>query len=139
MGAFACITADKKETNLQKMPSIFMVCDDDKIEQTEIKYIKGPLLGQGGFAKVWSALRISDGCLIAVKEIDVHVDDDIEQAAKEGTVLMKLKHPHILKYHGMKILEDKRQVKIFTEYCSGITMNKIRSFKSKLDERVIRV
>jgi len=139
MGAFACISGDNKGTNVQRLPSIYMVCDDDKVEETEIKYIKGPLLGQGGFAKVWSALRISDGSLIAIKEIDVHVEDNIEQAAKEGNVLMKLNHRHILKYYGMKILEDKRQVKIFTEYCSGITMNKVRSFKGKLDESVIRV
>lgn len=115
-----------------------MIFENNDVKESEIEYIKGPLLGQGGFAKVWSALRIPDGALIAVKEIDVHQEDSFDQVAKEGTVLMKLNHRHILKCYGMKIFKKKRQVKIFTEYCSGITMNKLRTFQNKLDKRFIR-
>merc|ERR1719474_684488 len=103
-----------------------MTFENNHVEQSKIEYIKGPLLGQGGFAKVWSALRISDGALIAVKEIDVHQEDSFDQVVKEAIVLARLNHPHILKYYGMKIFEKKRLVKLFTEYCGGITMNKLR-------------
>lgn len=74
-----------------------------------------------------------------MKEIDVHQEDSFEQVAKEATVLARLNHRHILKCYGMKILEKKRQVKIFTEYCSGITMNKVRLFQNNMDKRFIRV
>jgi len=115
-----------------------MIFENETIEQSEIEYIKGPLLGQGGFAKVWCAITIPDGNLIAVKEIDVHKEDSFDQVLKEATVLMKLNHRHILKCYGMKIFEEKRQVKIFTEHCGGITMNKLRSFKNKMHKRFIR-
>lgn len=129
---------DVSDGKVPKVPSIPMIFENNTVKESAIEYIKGPLLGQGGFAKVWSALRIPDGALIAVKEIDAHKEDSLDQIAKEGTVLMKLNHRHILKCYGMKILKKRRQVKIFTEYCSGITMNKLRIFKNKLDKTVIR-
>lgn len=53
--AAACESKNEKEAtdgNLQRMPDIPMVFDNNQVKQSEIEYVKGPMLGQGGFAKV---------------------------------------------------------------------------------------
>ena len=60
-------------------------------------------LGRGSFGSVYSAIDLSTGMKIAVKEIDFVDDAAAEQARAEVELQKGLYHPHIVRYIGSEV------------------------------------
>lgn len=71
-----------------------------------IRWKRGELLGQGQFGKVYLALNLDTGQLMAVKQIELVQPctsvllTRITSLEKEVEVLKSLRHPHIVRYIG---------------------------------------
>ena len=53
---------------------------DSSVEALESVYLLGDVIGEGRFSKVYSGKRVEDGKLVALKEIDVAVLEEDEEA-----------------------------------------------------------
>jgi serine/threonine protein kinase len=90
-------------------------------EDSEIIWQRGELLGVGSFGRVFSGIDLRSGNKIAVKEIQLSMNQSIshrtfEQAVsiqREVRVLSSLDHVNIVKYYGTEYLDD--VIRIFLE------------------------
>ncbi|KAM0430588.1 hypothetical protein ACHAPT_005940 [Fusarium lateritium] len=77
--------------------------DSEDAEQSRVRnrdfpggpYIRGSLLGQGGFACVYKVLRVRDGGVFAGKTSSPNA---VNNLCREASVLRNLNHEHIVKY-----------------------------------------
>ena len=64
------------------------------------RYLLSKLIGQGGFAEVYSAVQLSVGRDVAIKVLSSSLNDQphlISRFEAEAKIISKLKHPNILK------------------------------------------
>ena len=84
----------------------------------KVKNISG-LIGLGGYGKVMKCVHKSSGEVRAVKIMEKEKISDQEQVRLkyEIDILKNLTHPNILRL--FEVFEDKRQIYLVTEFCSG--------------------
>ena len=77
------------------------------------------LIGLGGYGKVMKCVHKSRGEVRAVKIMEKEKISDQEQVRLkyEIDILKNLTHPNILRL--FEVFEDKRQIYLVTEFCSG--------------------
>ena len=64
------------------------------------------MIGEGGFGKVYKVMHKLDGNIYAIKKIVVNLEDlNDKKILKEVSLLSKLNHPNIVRYH-QSWLED---------------------------------
>ena len=101
---------------------------------------KGPKIGSGGYADVYSGINITTGELVAIKEIRV-VDGcelDFRAVELEFDLLRKLKHPNIIRYMLFEHSISQRRCRIVMEFMSGgSVLNFLHKF-GPLPEPIIR-
>jgi len=86
-----------------------LMSDPSKIVSGSMNFQRGRLLGQGTFGKVYEALNIESGQLIAVKQIELKskkAEEIALQAMKEIELLESLKHNNIVQLIGANVSEN---------------------------------
>eukprot|EP00753_Platysulcus_tardus_P008248 PLAT15846.1.p1 GENE.PLAT15846.1~~PLAT15846.1.p1 ORF type:complete len:542 (+),score=221.91 PLAT15846.1:181-1626(+) len=101
---------------------------------------RGELLGQGSFGRVYKALDLETGRMLAVKTVSLRGHSalvrEVEALELEIQLLQELDHANIVKYLGMQ--RGKNKLHIFLEYASGgSVLSTLKSF-GPLSEAVIR-
>lgn len=79
-------------------------------------YVKGNLIGEGGFGKVWLAKHRLLGHEVAVKTMDRRADED-HDLFEEIDTLLQLDHPHIVKL--IAYFQETYMVHLVFEVCRG--------------------
>lgn len=66
---------------------------------------RGIKIGQGRFGKVYTAVNINTGDMMAVKEITLHHNDSttVKRAAEEMKILEGIVHDNLVRYYGVEI------------------------------------
>lgn len=97
---------------------------------------RGVKIGEGRFGKVYTAVNMSSGEMMAMKEIPIKPNDHqfVKGIADELKNFEGLNHVGLIKYYGVEVHHD--QMLIFMEYCQGGTLHE--AAKAGLDEAAIR-
>lgn len=97
----------------------------------KVHYQKNNLIGKGTFGKVYTALDLRTGGLLAVKCIKLSKKINLERRQQELAaieneinVLKNLDHPNIVKYHCMQTHGD-REIDLVLEMVSGGSIRQI--------------
>ncbi|ORC92574.1 protein kinase [Trypanosoma theileri] len=83
---------------------------------------KGPLIGVGGFAKVYAGVDCVTGRLIAIKEINIAEVNDhsaLNAIGKEFGLLKSLRHPNIVSYQLFEHSASQKVCRIVMELLTG--------------------
>ncbi|QRV94765.1 kinase domain protein [Ceratobasidium sp. AG-Ba] len=114
--------------------------------QTGIKWARGSLIGRSMYSRVYHALNISTGEIMAVKQVDLPQSDRdredskqafIVQALKnECSVLRRLTHPNIIRFLGSERTLD--TLSMFLEYIPGDHLGKLLKDTGKLEDKTVR-
>ena len=80
------------------------------------KWVKGDLIGKGTYGKVYLALNINTGEMIAVKQVELPKTDSdrndtrqttvVEAIKSESATLRDLEHPNVVQYLGFEETAD---------------------------------
>ena len=92
-------------------------------------------LGHGSFGKVWKAKRISDGKVVAIKEINYSTMGIKERKmfVNEVNILRKLHNPYIVRYYDHYINRAEKKIFLIMEFCAqGDLQALIRETRSKM-------
>lgn len=92
-------------------------------------------LGHGSFGKVWKAKRISDGKVVAIKEINYSTMGIKERKmfVNEVNILRKLHNPYIVRYYDHYINRSEKKIFLIMEFCAGGDLQQlIRETRSKM-------
>ncbi|KAN0081247.1 Protein kinase-like domain containing protein [Tylopilus felleus] len=94
------------------------------------RWVRGRILGQGTYGRVYLALNMSNGEMFAVKQVEkenhnTHRLNFVSELKMEAEILRGLRHPHIVAYLGSE--ETTVFLNIFLEYIPG-------TIESRLDE-----
>lgn len=85
------------------------------------------VLGHGGFSAVFKARRKADGGIVALKQLDLTIENETEKAYRdfkeEVDILKKLDHPNIVKVYEEHILDHKPSLEM--EFVDGETLETI--------------
>jgi serine/threonine protein kinase len=78
-------------------------------------------IGRGSFGLIRKVKRISDGKILAQKEINYGQMSQLEkqQLVNEVNILQELKHPNIIRYYERILDTCASKIYIITEYCDG--------------------
>ncbi|RFU77090.1 kinase domain containing [Trichoderma arundinaceum] len=83
------------------------------------KYLRGSVLGQGGWSTVYKIQRVEDGQILAGK-----ASTSVNQLYKETKMLRKLSHKHILEFVELHKEGDKEEAMLLiTELCAEGTLH----------------
>jgi hypothetical protein len=90
--------------------------------QAQIKWIRGPMIGEGSYGKVYYGAN-ANGDIMAVKQVGIkkfngnYQSKALEAIHQEVCLLQDLDHANIVKYIGYEISD--RILNVFLEYVSG--------------------
>lgn len=98
----------------------------------EFAWVKGALIGVGKFGRVYIAMNITTGDLIAVKQMT----NENKSFNREINSLKDLDHVNIVQYLGYEIGDT--QSSIFLEYVSGGSIGHLLRKYGRLDEDVAK-
>lgn len=133
---------DGKEAPRERKDSRRHKSDDmsnDQGTNHPIVWKRGELIGKGSFGKVYIAMNVQMGELLAVKQIRFHTDQEKEQwaAVQMEIELMKdLRHPNIVALLGTERTGNK--LNILMEYVPGKSLDTLLEKFGPFNEQVIR-
>ncbi|KAI9320980.1 kinase-like domain-containing protein [Dichotomocladium elegans] len=113
---------DDKEDPLAEMVRTKSLISDEK----PLEWMKGSLIGRGTFGDVYLGLNPVSGELMAVKQVDLPVENSatedrkksmVEALHREIALLKELQHENIVQYLGSQM--DTAHFSIFLEYVPG--------------------
>eukprot|EP01105_Mastigella_eilhardi_P010149 TRINITY_DN2378_c0_g1_i4.p1 TRINITY_DN2378_c0_g1~~TRINITY_DN2378_c0_g1_i4.p1 ORF type:complete len:390 (+),score=77.05 TRINITY_DN2378_c0_g1_i4:54-1172(+) len=109
-----------------------------KIETAVGTYLLGEKIGEGAYARVYKALDMATGKVVAVKRFNAGLDQGaLSNVVKEIQVLKNLHHKNIMKIFGVH--EECDCLHILLEYCeNGSLLGMLREF-SKFPEHLAAV
>ena len=115
--------ADESENIYYTLASFLPGGDEDHVGLRE--WIKGDLIGQGSFAKVYYGINPATGEIMAVKQVDIPSSMNmggqrtkfIQSLAHEINLLKMFNHENIVKYYGSMC--DGNNLNVFLEYIDG--------------------
>jgi len=105
----------------------------------DIAFQKGRLLGVGTFGRVYEAIDLTSGSIIAVKQIELKSKkaEETAQATKHEIKLMEqLKHPNIVALLGHSI--EPNCLNVMMEFVAGNSLDSIVQSSGPLHEGLIR-
>ena len=107
--------------------------------QRQIRWQRGQMIGQGAFGKVYMALNLDTGELMAMKQLDSASVSTRERSALENEISMMrgLSHPNIVRYLGVDVAKD--LLAIFLEYVPGGSLRSLLDRFGKLEEVIVRL
>lgn len=111
------------------------------LSNVSIRWQKRDFVGGGTFGKVYSAINLDNGDILAVKEIKIQDSKAMKKVfpsiKEEMEVLEMLNHPNIVQYYGVEVHREK--VNIFMEYCEGGSLASLLEHGRIEDEMVTQV
>ncbi|CAB4254772.1 similar to Saccharomyces cerevisiae YCR073C SSK22 MAP kinase kinase kinase of the HOG1 mitogen-activated signaling pathway [Maudiozyma barnettii] len=111
------------------------------LSNVSIRWQKRDFVGGGTFGKVYSAINLDNGDILAVKEIKIQDGKAMKKVfpsiKEEMEVLEMLNHPNIVQYYGVEVHREK--VNIFMEYCEGGSLASLLEHGRIEDEMVTQV
>lgn len=111
------------------------------LSNVSIRWQKRNFIGGGSFGKVYSAVDLDNGEILAVKVIKLQNMKSMEAMfpllKEEMRVLEVLNHPNIIQYFGVEVHRDK--INIFMEYCEGGSLANLLEHGRIEDEMVTQV
>lgn len=113
-------------------------------EFVEFAWIKGELIGIGKFGKVYVAMNVTTGDLIAVKQMSINhkflnrreTNDIVDTFKAEVDSLKDLDHVNIVQYLGFEIKDN--TYSIFLEYVSGGSIGHLLRKYGKFEEPLVK-
>lgn len=81
------------------------------------------MVGRGAFATVYRGINLKTQQVVAIKQILLEKDQDVQELMGEIDLLKILKHPNIVKYHGF--VKNSTSLNVFLEYCSGGSLRQL--------------
>ncbi len=85
------------------------------------------VLGHGGFSAVFKARRKADGVIVALKQLDITIENDHSKEyldfKEEVAILQKLSHPNIVRVFAAHVLDGKPSLEM--EFVDGETIESI--------------
>ncbi|CAK5280497.1 unnamed protein product [Mycena citricolor] len=113
---------------------------------TTFKWVRGELIGRGTYGRVYLALNVTTGEMIAVKQVDIPRTASDKNDSRQVTVVQALKlesetlkvldHPNIVQYLGFE--ETPSNLSIFLEYVPGGSIGSCLLRHGKFDEDVTK-
>jgi len=92
---------DNKESDIK---SIEEEMESEEYSEKPIKWIKGKLIGQGSFGKVYYGMNTENNQIMAVKQVDIKNKKMVEALNAEIDFMKDLRHENIVHYYGKNIL-----------------------------------
>lgn len=93
----------------------------------------GEMVGKGAFATVYKGINLKTDQVVAIKQIHLDKDQDVQVLMGEIDLLKILKHSNIVKYHGF--VKTSNSLNIFLEFCAGGSLRQLyKRSKSRLPE-----
>ncbi|QRW00346.1 STE/STE11 kinase [Ceratobasidium sp. AG-Ba] len=115
-------------------------------QRPTFKWVKGQLIGRGSFGRVYHAMNLTTGEMIAVKQVELPKTESdkadsrqtsvVEALKSESNTLRDLDHPHIVQYLGFERTSD--TLSIFLEYVPGGSIGSILRKYGKFEDEVVR-
>jgi len=110
---------------------------------TDMKFIRGAMIGKGSFGHVYMALHTVTAEIMAVKQVELpHPASSntkrktmVDALKHEIALLRSLSHPHIVRYLGSS--SDDTNLNIFLEYVSGGSISKMLKDYGVFNEPII--
>lgn len=101
---------------------------------------KGPKIGHGGFATVFSGINTDNGELVAIKEIKVGQvsGSSFRDVEKEFELLRAIRHPHIIKYLLFEHSATTATCRIVMEFMAGGSLLQTLQRFGTLNENILR-
>lgn len=119
----------------------YLVSLASSISNVSMRWQKRNFVGGGTFGRVFSAVDLDNGEILAVKEINIQDSKAMKKIfpliKEEMSVLEILNHPNIVSYYGVEVHRDK--VNIFMEYCEGGSLAALLEHGRIEDEMVTQV
>lgn len=117
---------------------------NQKGEFKQFAWVKGELIGKGTFGRVYLALNVTTGEMIAVKQVDVPkhgattqgLREVIDSLHSEVSALKDLEHLNIVQYLGFE--ETKEHYNLFLEYVPGGSVGSCIRIHGRFEEPLIR-
>ena len=105
------------------------------------RFIKGELIGEGSFGKVYQYFNKETGKIYAVKELNLEIlnkkINNVDTVIKnEIDLLSKMNHVNIVKYYGSFV--KGKNLNIVLEYCRGGSLLSLLKIFTSFDENIIR-
>ena len=100
-------------------------------------------IGQGSYAVVYKAIRLSDNSEVAVKVISVQNFNkkQMENAINEVRIICSIDHPNIVKYFDAQIDQKNKDLYVFMEYLAGGDLSQristLKRAKTNLGEKMV--
>ncbi|XP_013387498.1 mitogen-activated protein kinase kinase kinase 4-like [Lingula anatina] len=106
------------------------------MRRVHFKWQRGNKIGEGQFGKVYCAVNMDNGELMAMKEIRFQPNDHqtIKDIADEISLFESIQHQSLVRYFGVEVHRD--EMVIFMEYCDEGTIEE--AAKMGLTEPLIR-
>jgi serine/threonine protein kinase len=131
---------------------VFSASELLKFRNYQVDFVKGKLIGKGGYGRVFNGLNKTDGRLIAVKEMnltqsnaksakrkyEVQASTDIGELTPEISLMQMLDHPNIVKFLGSHVDEKECKLYIYMEKISGGSLKSLLSNYGPLPEAVVQ-
>ncbi|GAB1598853.1 mitogen-activated protein kinase kinase kinase 4-like isoform X1 [Argonauta hians] len=109
-----------------------------RIRRVNFRWQRGIKIGEGTFGKVYTAVNVDTGELMAMKEMKLKPTNKMRNPLKELVGEMNnlegINHPNLVKYYGAEVQKD--EMIIFMEYCDRGTIKE--ASKLGLPESMIR-
>jgi mitogen-activated protein kinase kinase kinase len=133
------------EDDEEEDPALTMFLAGNQFEKNN--WMKGDLIGEGSFGKVYLALHAITGELLAVKQVELpNVTKGTESDKKKSSMITALKqeidllqglrHPNIVQYLGTS--SDENYLNIFLEYVPGGSIAGMLKQYSFFNETLVR-
>ena len=101
------------------------------------KYIKGSLLGRGGFAEVFQFRDAATGKVYAGKQLPTHANArSYEKIQMERKIFKMADHPNVLKM--VDSFEDRRNAYLVFELCDYQTLKDYQLLRGRLHEPEVK-
>ena len=109
-----------------------------KVLQSEWRWQRGEILGQGAFGTVYLGLNLNSGELMAVKQLDSNevTKKEIMSLEHEIAMMRNLDHENITRYLGTERTED--TLSIFLEFVPGGSIRSLLARFGSFEETVTR-
>jgi serine/threonine protein kinase len=124
--------------NLTKSPST------QQTDEIGVNWKKGHIIGRGCYGAVYMVLNESNGCFMAMKEVELvsygaaNAADEVKALVSEIYLLQQLKHINIVRYLGSRINQQTNSIQIFTEWVPGGSIKSILNNFGPLSIKVVR-
>jgi hypothetical protein len=136
------IKAADDKTVIPPLPVPDSPVESTKQPKASFKWVRGEMIGQGSFGKVYLAMNASTGEMMAVKQVEIirtasdKQSQMVEALHSESETLKDLDHPNIVQYLGFE--ETPHNLSIFLEYVPGGSVGSCLLKYGKFDEEVTK-